>query len=509
MTAKDPAGRPATPGEVAEALGPFAAGSNLLPLLVRAQTRQVSPAAARESSASVDTHPSAVQTNEALRGTPVRPKPEGKPAVEKAFDAYHKWLSIPPEEQPPHHYRLLGIKPFETDPDVIEGAADRQMAHLRNYQAGKHSELSQKLLNEVSAARVCLLNPGKRAAYDRQLRKELKAKQRAIPRAVPLDTPEVSKAEGVRPAEPVPTVDIHASVPAAPRGKLAKRWAAARRWSAARPWAGPVIGAAVGLAAIGAVLVFGTIIVRISRNGQTTTVEAPDSSRVVVRPDGSVQVDGKSRPQPPQPHRKPPISESSSSPSAAAPKPLYLEAGAPPLAIAPFDAAQARKHQEAWAKFLGVPVERTNSIGMKLVLIPPGEFEMGATKEELDGMVEEVKQTFSTPTTLIYAMEMVHSRGPRHHVRITKPLYLGTCEVTQREFERVMGDNPSTFHGAPDLPVNNVTWNETVEFCRKLSEMPREKAAGATYGLPTEAQWEYACRAGTTTRFPSVTTRQS
>jgi len=89
------------------------------------------------------------------------------------FDPYHKWLSIPPEEQPPNHYRLLGTKPFETDLDVIESAADQRMAHLRTFQNSKHGKLSQQLLNEISAARVALLRPDKKAAYDAQLRQEL------------------------------------------------------------------------------------------------------------------------------------------------------------------------------------------------------------------------------------------------------------------------------------------------------------------------------------------------
>ncbi len=89
------------------------------------------------------------------------------------FDPYRKWLGIPEWEQPPNHYRLLGINLFENDLDVIETAADRQMGHIRNYQAGKHSQLSQRLLNELSAARVCLLNPEKKKAYDEKLRTEL------------------------------------------------------------------------------------------------------------------------------------------------------------------------------------------------------------------------------------------------------------------------------------------------------------------------------------------------
>jgi WD40 repeat protein len=97
-------------------------------------------------------------------------------AMAEKFDPYRKWLGIPPAEQPPNHYRLLGIGLFESDPDVVSNAADRQMVHVRSYQSGKHSALSQKILNELSAARVCLLDPKKKAEYDEQLRREFAAK---------------------------------------------------------------------------------------------------------------------------------------------------------------------------------------------------------------------------------------------------------------------------------------------------------------------------------------------
>ena len=70
------------------------------------------------------------------------------------FDPYRKWLGIPPHEQPPNYYRLLGISPFETEADVIGNAADRQMAHVRTFQGGKNSAISQKILNELAAARI-------------------------------------------------------------------------------------------------------------------------------------------------------------------------------------------------------------------------------------------------------------------------------------------------------------------------------------------------------------------
>jgi len=86
------------------------------------------------------------------------------------FDPYHKWLSIPPAEQPPDHYRLLALPRFESDPEVIGNAADQRMVHLRNFQTGRHAADSQRLLNEVARARLTLLDPRRKAAYDTVLR---------------------------------------------------------------------------------------------------------------------------------------------------------------------------------------------------------------------------------------------------------------------------------------------------------------------------------------------------
>lgn len=98
-----------------------------------------------------------------------------------AFDAYHKWLGIPPKDQPPNHYRLLGIELFETDAEVIEAAADRQMVYVQQRATGEHAAISQKLLNELSAARVCLLNSRKKAAYDITLRTQRSSPPAANP----------------------------------------------------------------------------------------------------------------------------------------------------------------------------------------------------------------------------------------------------------------------------------------------------------------------------------------
>jgi formylglycine-generating enzyme required for sulfatase activity len=125
----------------------------------------------------------------------------------------------------------------------------------------------------------------------------------------------------------------------------------------------------------------------------------------------------------------------------------------------------------------------TNSIDMKLALIPAGSFLMGSPADEAERDTDE----------------------SQHEVVITKPFYMGVYEVTQREYQHIMPKNLSVFNpsngGSPEHPVDQVLWPEAVEFCKKLSELPEEKSAGRVYRLPTEAEWEYACRAGTKTVF--------
>lgn len=101
------------------------------------------------------------------------------------FDPYQRWLGIRDPERPPNHYRLLGIELFESDPVAIQTAADRQMTYLRTFANGPNGPLSQKLLNEVAAARVCLLDPARRAAYDESLRREQLARSVASGSEVP------------------------------------------------------------------------------------------------------------------------------------------------------------------------------------------------------------------------------------------------------------------------------------------------------------------------------------
>jgi len=89
------------------------------------------------------------------------------------FDPYYEWLGIPRKDQPPNHYRLLALDAFEENPNVISHAASRQMTYVRTFQNGEHAEDSQGLLNHISAAKLCLLRPETKAAYDSKLRSEM------------------------------------------------------------------------------------------------------------------------------------------------------------------------------------------------------------------------------------------------------------------------------------------------------------------------------------------------
>ncbi|MCY2993224.1 MAG: SUMF1/EgtB/PvdO family nonheme iron enzyme [Planctomycetota bacterium] len=120
-----------------------------------------------------------------------------------------------------------------------------------------------------------------------------------------------------------------------------------------------------------------------------------------------------------------------------------------------------------------------NSLGMKLVLIPSGEFLMGSPDSIAEADAKE---------------------KPQHRVQITRPFYLGVYEVTQAQYQKVVGSNPSHFKG-DSLPVETVSWEDAVAFCKRLSEVAEERLAGRTYRLPTEAEWEYACRTGSTSKY--------
>jgi formylglycine-generating enzyme required for sulfatase activity/serine/threonine protein kinase len=154
--------------------------------------------------------------------------------------------------------------------------------------------------------------------------------------------------------------------------------------------------------------------------------------------------------------------------------------GLPKATIPPKDAVAKRRR--GTARIPSLPKAITNSIDMKLVLIPAGDFLMGSPDTDPAAAANE---------------------KPQHRVRITRPFYLGATEVTQGQYRAVTDTNPSHFKGSDDLPVERVSWDDAMAFCATLNKREEGQLGGARYRLPTEAEWEYACRAGTTTRFNS------
>ena len=153
-----------------------------------------------------------------------------------------------------------------------------------------------------------------------------------------------------------------------------------------------------------------------------------------------------------------PAAAAPGSPAAAAP------AGARPAPAAPTAASKPAPAGPKAAAPAELALDLGGGVTMKMVLIRPGKFMMG-------------------------------EGGGRHEVTISKPFYMGVTEVTQAQYEAVMGTNPSNFKGAAN-PVDGISWNDATDFCKKISEKTRQAVC-----LPTEAEWEYACRAGTESAF--------
>jgi formylglycine-generating enzyme required for sulfatase activity len=212
---------------------------------------------------------------------------------------------------------------------------------------------------------------------------------------------------------------------------------------------------------------------KVTRGGFETftkefTLRAGKSQRVVARllPEKGLT---------PAPDQSPPASEKTKDNVAGIPRPALLDC-TEPNGLA---ATEVRRAQEAWAKYLGRQVEETvdvgNSVRMTFVLIPPGKFRMGSPANEMYRNADE---------TL-------------HTVTLTGPFDMAKTEVTQRQYLALTGKDPSQFRGG-ELPVEQVSWKEATDYADRLA---KQRTDNYLYRLPTEAEWEYACRAGTTTAY--------
>jgi len=153
-------------------------------------------------------------------------------------------------------------------------------------------------------------------------------------------------------------------------------------------------------------------------------------------------------------------------------------------------AARGALGQVREAAFFGAAAATsiTNALGMTFAPISAGEFWMGTSNEDAETLIRHYPDDHR---------EIFESEMPQHRVAISEPFYIGIYPVTQAQWEAVMGDNPSACQHSPTHPVENVSWNDVQQFLARLSASDD----CYSYALPTEAQWEYACRAGSNSAY--------
>jgi WD40 repeat protein len=281
------------------------------------------------------------------------PRASFEEVMAEAFDPYRKWLGIPPAEQPPNHYRLLGIGLFEADDDVIESAADRQMSHIQRHQLGQYAAISQRLLNELSAAKLCLLKADRKDAYDRALRKQLAAKTPETPPAVrPAVATPPAAAEPRRP-NPAETVAEYAdeteadespAIPELPqrRQPIGKRQRVVPQRSAAKRAAGKTTGSKkpspnvliIGGAIAAGVVVLTIIAVVASRDKPAPAVARKLATDASTPPGESPKPAAKPEVEPEPSQSTKPVAAHDAEPEA---KPAAIEAPTEPPTVAQTD----------------------------------------------------------------------------------------------------------------------------------------------------------------------------
>jgi formylglycine-generating enzyme required for sulfatase activity len=480
------------------------------------------------------------------------------------FDPYRSWLGIGKEHQPPNYYRLLNIELFESNEAVIRNAADTREGFLRSLQVGARSKLASTLRREVAGARGCLLSREDKAKYDCELREDDESRPTERPEttlspvlAEAVIEPSPAEADTSRPVSGQDTdVIMEAVLPdeRVPIGSQIRnallripsvvlRWArtavrpikiasiailsSGLRW-AAIPFrlANRLLRWVVGLdnvilvnslrivAVVGLVISLVLPAMIMHHSGESTRIEpvhakttkevsATKPSLTDEPKDTPIVLDVKPvSPQTIRVGRELKVPVELKSPDNWFGEVRYsIESSLPDARIDSTGVLSwtprtpgmhdvrvkvtSDNGDEAIATFEVrvlpsptldelVAVDLGGGTKLETVLIPAGEFVMGSPRTE--GHRDEGEH--------------------QHPVRIIKSFYLGKYEVTQEQYAKVMVQNPSRYKGDAKRPVEMVSWDEAVEFCRRLSQKEGKK-----FRLPTEAEWEYACRAGTGTPF--------
>lgn len=472
------------------------------------------------------------------------------------FNPYRVWLGIPLNKLPADHYSLLGLEKYESDDDVIAAAADRVMVFVKTFQTGKYSEQSQQILNEIAAARICLLNKSAKTEYDKTLHSA--EKEEVSESSVPVSAPPIVP-PGVESPSHVLNFNFDLDTTGESRTKVSsvhKRSAIGSRKNKAdkvKPaahkeeseeiavapvpfWLMGLVGALALILLIGIVFLLlgfgGSKTVSTNDSAQTETKENPNPvdlsvgkseeaekseekktsgnssdkiDPVVVTPpevkpepspstansvDETKEAEANTAEEPAQAtgfELPPPSGDTASlfpEDAAPAPEPAASDTPVNIPALQPSVPAEPEPPKQIVHTVVGHDFPTAEKAGDKHVVtvdnieyvfrwIPSGSFMMGSPETE-PGRKENERQ---------------------HSETISSGFWILETEITAEMFAAVMGTaKPS--ESVKNNPAMNVSFNQALEFCDRLSRFSNMYVA-----LPSEVQWEYACRAGTSTAY--------